>query len=136
MNPNQILGRVARFLRYCLIACLSFSTLMFLFVFIINWEDRFFGIKLDGLPAGLYLLAKWVIAVALAAALVRHPRYALHLAAAAVCYYGWLLLDSSITIQHLANGPGRPSPMIVLFAIVALACLATHICIHLGRSGQ
>ncbi|MDO9326595.1 MAG: hypothetical protein Q7T80_16720 [Methanoregula sp.] len=36
-----------------------------LFVFIINWEDWFFGIKLDGLPAGLYLFSKAVLAALL-----------------------------------------------------------------------
>ncbi|MCK9593737.1 MAG: hypothetical protein M0Q91_17190 [Methanoregula sp.] len=37
----------------------------FLFVFIINWEDWFFGIKLDGLPAGIYLFSKAVVAALL-----------------------------------------------------------------------
>ena len=43
-----------------------------LFMFIINWEDWFFGIKLDGLPAGLYLFSKVVIAALLAYLLVIH----------------------------------------------------------------
>jgi len=33
-----------------------------LFMFIINWEDWFFGIKLDGLPAGIYLFSKSFVA--------------------------------------------------------------------------
>ena len=33
-----------------------------LFMFIINWEDWFFGIKLDGWPAGLYLFSKAFVA--------------------------------------------------------------------------
>jgi hypothetical protein len=36
-----------------------------LFMFIINWEDWFFGIKLDGWPAGLYLFSKAVVAALL-----------------------------------------------------------------------
>jgi hypothetical protein len=36
-----------------------------LFMFIINWEDWFFGIKLDGLPAGLYLFSKAFVAALL-----------------------------------------------------------------------
>jgi hypothetical protein len=43
-----------------------------LFMFIINWEDWFFGIKLDGLPAGLYLFSKVVVAALLAYLLVNH----------------------------------------------------------------
>jgi ABC-type glycerol-3-phosphate transport system permease component len=43
-----------------------------LFMFIINWEDWFFGIKLDGWPAGLYLFLKVVVAALLAYLLVKH----------------------------------------------------------------
>ena len=42
-----------------------------LFIFIINWEDWFFGIKLDGWPAGLYLFSKVVVAALLAFLLVK-----------------------------------------------------------------
>ncbi len=43
-----------------------------LFMFIINWEDWFFGIKLDGRPAGLYLFSKVVVAALLAYLIVQH----------------------------------------------------------------
>jgi len=43
-----------------------------LFMFIINWEDWFFGIKLDGWPAGLYLFLKVVVAALLAYLLLNH----------------------------------------------------------------
>jgi len=43
MNRNQIPGILDTLLKYCLVGVLSLSTLMFLFVFIINWEDWFFG---------------------------------------------------------------------------------------------
>jgi amino acid permease len=36
-----------------------------LFMFILNWEDWFFGIKLDGWPAGLYLFSKAFVAALL-----------------------------------------------------------------------
>lgn len=112
-----------RILKYCLVLCLSFSALMFLFVFILNWEDWFFGTKLDGAAAGLYLFAKWLISGVLAVALVRYPRYSRHLAAAAVCYYGWLLLDSSVTSTILTHHKGSfPLVPAVLF-LIALAYL-------------
>ena len=44
---------------------LSLFAAGFLFAFIINWEDWFFGIKLDGLPAGIYLFSKAVVAALL-----------------------------------------------------------------------
>jgi len=43
-----------------------------LFMFIINWEGWFFGIKLDGWLAGLYLFSKAVVAALLAYLLVKH----------------------------------------------------------------
>ncbi len=42
-----------------------------LFMFIINWEDWFFGIKLNGWPAGLYLFSKVVVGALLAYLLVK-----------------------------------------------------------------
>ena len=42
-----------------------------IFMFIINWEDWFFGIKLDGWPAGLYLFSKVVVGALLAYLLVK-----------------------------------------------------------------
>ena len=43
-----------------------------LFMFIINWEDWFFGIKLDGWTAGIYLFSKAVIAALLVYLLLKH----------------------------------------------------------------
>ncbi|MDD1715447.1 MAG: hypothetical protein LUQ01_00460 [Methanolinea sp.] len=124
MNSKQVAGILDRLLKYCLVGVLSFSTLMFFFVFVINWEDRFFGIKLDGLPAGLYLLAKWLIAGALAVTLIKNPRYSLHLAAVAGMFYGWLLVDSSITIQR--NGTDYFSPVLAVCFLVAVVFLIVH----------
>jgi len=124
MDHNQVIRFSDSLLKYCLVGVLSLSTLMFLFVFIINWEDRFFGTKLDGLPAGLYLLAKWLIAGGLAVAFVKYPRYSLHLAAIAAMFYGWLVVDSSITIQR--NGTGYFSPVLTVCFIIAVAFLIVH----------
>jgi len=43
-----------------------------LFMFIINWEDWFFGIKLDGWTAGLYLFSKGFVAALLVYLLLKH----------------------------------------------------------------
>lgn len=45
-----------------------FLTLMaagFFFVFVINWEDWFFGIKLAGWPAGIFLFSKAIVSALL-----------------------------------------------------------------------
>lgn len=124
MNHNQGIGFLDRLLKYCIIGVLSLSTLAFFFVFVLNWEDWFFGTKLDGLPAGLYLLGKWLIAGVLAIGLVKYPRYSLHLAAIAALFFGWLLVDSSITIQR--NGTGYFSPVLAVCFLVAVAFLIVH----------
>lgn len=111
-------------MKYCLVRLLSFSTLTFLFVFVINWEDRFFGTKMDGLPAILFLLGKWLIAGLLAVALIKYPRYFLHLAAIAALLYIWLVVDSTVTIQR--NGTGFFSPVWVVYFIVAVVFLIVH----------
>jgi len=51
------------------LALVAFSSL---FIFFINWEDWFFGIKLDGWPAGLYLFLKAVVATLLAFLLLKN----------------------------------------------------------------
>ncbi len=125
MNHTQGIRFLDRLLKYCLIGVLSLSTLTFLFVFLLNWEDRFFGTKLDGLPAGLYLLAKWLIAGILAIALVKYPRYSLHLAGIAAVLFGWLLVDSAVTIQR--NSAGSFSPVLTVCLAVAVAYLIVHV---------
>jgi hypothetical protein len=48
-----------------LIVFLTLTAAGFFFVFVINWEDWFFGIKLDGWPAGIFLFSKAVVSVLL-----------------------------------------------------------------------
>ncbi len=124
MHHGRGMGFLDRFLRYSLIGVLSLCTLAFLFVFLLNWEDWFFGTKLDGPAAGLYLLAKWCIAGALAIALVKYPRYSRTLAGIAAVFFGWLLMDSSVTIQR--NGAGSFSPVLAVCLAVAVGFLIVH----------
>jgi len=68
-----------------------FLTLMaagFFFVFVINWEDWFFGIKLDGWPAGIFLFSKAIVSVFLIFLLLKNE--------------GWRILWSIMAISFLA----------------------------------
>lgn len=70
-----------------------FLTLMaagFFFVFVINWEDWFFGIKLDGWPAGIFLFSKAIVSVFLIFLLLKNE--------------GWRILWSIMAISFLAFG--------------------------------
>lgn len=44
-----------RVLYYILLAVLVLNSSIYLFAFTINWEVMFFGIKLDGMSAGIIL---------------------------------------------------------------------------------
>jgi hypothetical protein len=114
---------------------LLLSALAFLFVFTINWEDWFFGMKLDGLPAGLYLFAKGGIAAGLFFAMVKYPGHVLAVTALATIYYGYLLADSSVIVQ--ARTGGFFSPLLLAMFLVAAASLVIHVTTWYGheRSG-
>jgi hypothetical protein len=109
-----------------LVAILALSFLMFMFVFIINWEDWFFGTRLAGPLAGLSLFAKAAVAFILTFLLVQYPRYRTAGIVAAVAYFGFLFLDSSVTIQQNTAGQQPFSALFALFlAIPALLLILT-----------
>ena len=86
-------------LKFCLSAVLLLSALTFIFVFVINWEDWFFGIKLDGLAAGVSLLIKGAVAALLFYLLIKYPGRSLIITGVAALYFGYLFIDSAITVQ-------------------------------------
>lgn len=62
---------VSDLLAIYLVLFLAFVAFSSLFIFVINWEDWFFGIKLDGWLAGIYLFSKAVVAMLLAYLLLK-----------------------------------------------------------------
>ncbi|MFA5221788.1 MAG: hypothetical protein WC391_05850 [Methanoregula sp.] len=65
---------VSNLLGIYLVVFLTLLAASSLFVFTINWEDWFFGIKLDGWPAGIYLFSKAAVAALLIFFLVKNER--------------------------------------------------------------
>ncbi|MDD1716838.1 MAG: hypothetical protein LUQ45_01125 [Methanoregulaceae archaeon] len=121
MRMKQIIELFDTGLKYCVIAILLLSSLVFIFIFTINWEDWFFGIKLDGMVAGLYLLIKGLGAASLAFLLLKYPRYSLAITGIVIIYFGYLLVDSAVTIRRLTNG--FYSPLLLLFFVFPIAFL-------------
>ncbi|WAC04832.1 MAG: hypothetical protein OS112_10315 [Methanoregula sp.] len=75
--------------------CALFLTLVAaesLFVFIINWEDWFFGIKLDGWPAGLYLFSKAVIAALLAYLLLKNGNKRIQWSVISILFFAFVFI--------------------------------------------
>ncbi|WP_292370515.1 hypothetical protein [Methanoregula sp. UBA64] len=71
---------------------LFLDVLMFSFAFLINWEAWFFGIKLDGWPAGLYLAATALAATGLIVLLLKYPGRSFAICSAAVLYFAFVYI--------------------------------------------
>ena len=125
MKKNA-LESVDLFLKYCFIAILIVAALAFFFVFTINWEDWFFGIKLDGTAAGIYLLIKGLCAAVLLYLIFRYPRFIEYLAVSGAIYLGFLFIDSTVTVQRLSSGRQSFSVLLGLFAIIPIVFLVVH----------
>jgi hypothetical protein len=118
----------------CLVAILALSFLMFTFVFIINWEDWFFGTRLAGPLAGVYLFAKAAVAFILTFLLVQYPRYRTAGTVTAVAYFGFLFLDSSVTIRQNTAGQQPFSALFALF--LAIPVLLLILTLVTGKPGS
>jgi hypothetical protein len=134
MNTRDIMKGAEMLLFICLIFALVLSAFIFFFVFCINWEDWFFGIKLDGLPAGISLFGKMAGAVAIIWLMAHYPRYLTQSVLAVFGYYGFLCLDSFVTIQKNTQGRDYPILMAALFFIAALL-LVIHGTLSLTGTG-
>ena len=87
MRQNNIPELLMGVLSAYLTLFLFLSALGFYFAFIINWEDWFFGIKLDGWPAGVYLIVKAITASLLVVLLLKYPRKSAGLSAVSVLFF-------------------------------------------------
>jgi len=97
--------------------------MVFLLIISFNWEDRFFGMKLDGTIAGMFLFLKGIVAVLLLCIILIHPRNIRLAAILATLYYGYLFIDSSVTIQTNTGKWYLFAFPFVLFILVPLLLL-------------
>lgn len=127
MHGKKLIKPFETVLRYSLFAILILATLAFSFVLIINWEDWFFGIKLDGLPAGTYLFIKALTALTLTILLIRLPKYRSATALITIAFFGFLFFDSAATIQKNSAGRESFSIMLALSLIIPVLYLIVHL---------
>ena len=99
--------------RVCLLGLFLVNSAIFFFVFVINWEAIFFGMRVAGLPAGIVLCIRALIPAILAFILIQRPEKLMHVALVSVAFFGFFFLDSSVTIQMNTGGT-------VMFGIVPL----------------
>jgi hypothetical protein len=120
MNVKSIMETAEVLLFVCLTGALALTAFVFFFVFCINWEDWFFGIKLDGLPAGIWLFGKMASAVGIIYLMAHYPKYRRWSVHSVFAYYGFLFLDSFVTIQKNTQGRDYPVMMASLFFLSVL----------------
>jgi len=75
-----------------LVLFLFLDVLIISFAFLINWEAWFFGIKLDGWPAGLYLAATALAAAGLIVLLLKYPDRSFAVCSASVIYFAFVYI--------------------------------------------
>lgn len=121
MRAFRALEPVTAVLMGVLLIALLLAAGAFFFVGVINAEDWFFGTKLDGPPALLYLLIKALGASALVYTILLHPRLIRPAGVMTAAYFGYLFIDSTVTIRTTTGGV-RPfsEVLLVLFALSLL----------------
>ena len=120
---NKTLSAFDKGLKYIVLAELILWAFLYLLIFIINWEGWIFGIRLAGLSAGLYLLARSLAAGGIAAFIIRCPGHATFAAALAFLFFLYLLLDSAVCTWVLSGGQNTFPFQMGKFAIVPLIYL-------------
>jgi hypothetical protein len=90
VEKGKIFNIVDAVLANYLVIITLLSALMSFFVFIINWEDRFMGIKLDGLPAGISLFCKGFVALLLALLALKYREKIELITACVILYFAYL----------------------------------------------
>jgi len=118
MKIKRIIEAIRSGLSVALLGILILAFLMFTFVFIINWEDWFLGTRLAGPLAGVFLFIKAAVAFALTYLLVQYPRHLKAGTLISIGYFGFLFLNSSITIRNNTAGQQSFSPVLALFLAI------------------
>ncbi len=121
LNSENLIAQTETILKYCVLGLLIVFALATLFAFVINWETWFFGTKLDDFPAGIALGATWLAAALLAAALIKFPRMDPLLGGLTAVYFGFLFVNSSMTIQKVSYTHQGFSPVLAAFLILSIA---------------
>lgn len=116
-----------RLFHYTLLAILGLFSLMHLFAFVINWEARFFGMKMDGMDAGIILFAYFLVPAILAFLLFRYPRKISIIALLSIFFFGFSFIDSSTTVQVLSNGQNSFTGFMAAMVVIPLIVLIGHL---------
>ena len=119
MEKDRLFDGLERLVSIIHLLILFLAALAFSFVFIINWEDWFFGIKLAGWGAGLFLAARVLCALVILYLITQYPARWIAVLPASIAYFGFLFANAVVTYQTTAPG-AFPSLFALLVAVPVL----------------
>lgn len=127
MNVQQVAKDLDHIFHYILLGVLLLSSLMYLFIFALNWETWFFGMKMDGLHAGIILFIYFLGSASLCYLLVKYPKKIVFIALLSTFFFSFIFMDSTVTIRELSGGLRSYSETMTLRVILPAIILMGHI---------
>lgn len=132
MDTDRIFTRLEKPVSILHTALLFLSALTFAFVFVINWEDWFFGIQLAGPAAGVFLAAEAAGAVVLLYAVTHYPGRWRAVLPASIAYFGFVFINAVVTCRTTA--PGSFPALLALPVLIPVLHLVLRL--RSSRSGK
>lgn len=120
-SPVERVGEVFGFL--VAIQLFIWAALM-LMVFIINWEGWFFGIRVEGLEAGIIFFAEFLVPVVILIFMIKSQLRSVLWAAAALAYFLFIFAGSAVSTYVLSGGENHFPFQAGVLLILPAACLA------------
>ncbi len=127
MNVQQVAKYLDHIFHYILLGIFLLSSLMYLFIFALNWETWFFGMKIDGLYAGIILFIYFLGSASLAYLLVKYPKKIVFIALVSTFFFSFIFMDSTVTIRELSGGLRSYSEAVALRVILPVIVLIGHL---------
>ena len=117
-----------------LVVFLTLVAVSSLFVFTINWEDWFFGIKLDGWPAGIYLFLKAAVAALLIFFLVKDEKNRILWSALSIFFFAFVFILPVFSRQrNLITGLGWTIFWIEFVLLIVIPALLLAVSVMITR---
>lgn len=136
MNLQGAAKGLDRVFYYILLGILLLNSLMYLFAFTLNWEAWFFGMKIDGLNAGIILFTYFMVSAILAYLLFRYPWRIDIIALMSILFFGFKFIDSSETVQELSKGLNSYNEYMAVFMVIPLLVLVGHLIVTRFYDGK
>ena len=123
MQTDRVFAGLETLVSILHILILFLAALAFSFVFIINGEDWFFGMRLAGLGAGIFLAARALCPLVILYLATQYPDRWNAILPASIAYFGFLLVNAIVTYQTTAPGAFPDLLALLVFIPVLLLLL-------------